>query len=43
MNYPFGEISLEEFFENSTHDMDDTFVFYGLNGNPDSRLNRFQI
>ncbi|XP_037711423.1 uncharacterized protein LOC119548315 [Drosophila subpulchrella] len=34
MNYPFGEISLEEFFENSTHDMGDTFVFYGLNENP---------
>ncbi|XP_002014740.2 acid-sensing ion channel 4-A [Drosophila persimilis] len=32
MKYPFGEISLDEFFENSTHDVDDTFILYGLNG-----------
>ncbi|KAH8248941.1 hypothetical protein KR032_004404 [Drosophila birchii] len=33
MNYPFGEVSLDEFFENGTYDMSDTFIMYGLNGN----------
>lgn len=37
MNYPFGEISLDEFFENGTYDMSDTFIMYGLNGNANSR------
>ncbi|EDV31449.1 uncharacterized protein Dana_GF14545 [Drosophila ananassae] len=32
IDYPFGEIPLSEFFENSTYDMSDTFIYYGLNG-----------
>jgi len=39
MKYPFGEISLDEFFENSTHDSGDTFVFYGLNEDKNSKSN----
>ncbi|XP_034474031.1 acid-sensing ion channel 4-A isoform X1 [Drosophila innubila] len=34
MNYPYGELPLEEFFMNGTFNLDETFYSYGLNGEP---------